>query len=148
MVIFLYNLYFFVWTQHGFLTNIVYALDPNSSVIKRWCISLAGLSDLRIRLPKALIFQNIFGWVTRICRPVVTQEVACSDLRLTQHSLVQLWSLNLLPLLSLCLLLLEMVYSWEYNVYATQELCSEDICRLSINRTFMGFIDHAQTKIW
>ena len=38
---------------------------------------------------------------------------------------------------------------WEYNVYATQEQCSQDICRLSINRTlFMGFIDHAQTKMW
>ena len=50
---------------------------------------------------------------------------------------------------TMCLLLLDMVYSWEYNVYATQELCSQDICRLSINRTlFMGFIDHAQTKMW
>ena len=48
MVIFLYNLYFFVWIQHGSLTNIVYALDPNSSVLKRWCISLAGLSDLSV----------------------------------------------------------------------------------------------------
>ena len=29
---------FFVWIQHGCLTNTVYALDPNNSVIKRlWC---------------------------------------------------------------------------------------------------------------
>ena len=39
MVIFLYNLYIFVWIQHGCLTNMVYAMDPNNSVIKRlWCM--------------------------------------------------------------------------------------------------------------
>ena len=38
MVIFQYNLYIFVWTYHGCLTNMVYAMDPNNSVIKRlWC---------------------------------------------------------------------------------------------------------------
>ena len=39
MVIFQYNLYIFVWIQHGCLTNTVYAMDPNNSVIKRlWCV--------------------------------------------------------------------------------------------------------------
>ena len=38
MVIFQYNLYIFVWILHGCLTNTVYAMDPNNSVIKRlWC---------------------------------------------------------------------------------------------------------------
>ena len=38
MVIFQYNLYIFVWIQHGSITNTVYAMDPNNSVIKRlWC---------------------------------------------------------------------------------------------------------------
>ena len=32
-------LYIFVWIYHGCLTNTVYAMDPNNSVIKRlWCI--------------------------------------------------------------------------------------------------------------
>ena len=35
MVIFLYNLYIFVWIQHGCLANIVFVLDPSNSVIKR-----------------------------------------------------------------------------------------------------------------
>ena len=40
MVIFQYNLYIFVWLEHGCLTSTVYALDPNNSVIKRlWCIN-------------------------------------------------------------------------------------------------------------
>ena len=40
MVIFQYNLYIFVWIYHGCLTNTVYAMDPNNSVIKRSrCIS-------------------------------------------------------------------------------------------------------------
>ena len=44
MVIFLYNLYIFVWIQYGCKTNIVYALDHNNSVIKRlWCIMQKGL---------------------------------------------------------------------------------------------------------
>ena len=38
MVIFLYNLYIFVWIQHGFLDNTVLTLDSSNSVIKRWCI--------------------------------------------------------------------------------------------------------------
>ena len=38
MVIFQYNIYIFVWILHGCLTNMVYAMDPNNSVIKRlWC---------------------------------------------------------------------------------------------------------------
>ena len=32
---FLYNLYFFVWIQHGCLANMFFALDPSNSVIKR-----------------------------------------------------------------------------------------------------------------
>ena len=35
MVIFLYNLYIFVWTQHGCLVNTVFAFDPSISVIKK-----------------------------------------------------------------------------------------------------------------
>ena len=38
MVIFQYNLYIFIWIQQGCLTNTVYAMDPNNSVIKRLCI--------------------------------------------------------------------------------------------------------------
>ena len=39
MVIFQYNLYIFIWIKHSCLTNTVYAMDPNNSVIKRlWCI--------------------------------------------------------------------------------------------------------------
>ena len=38
---FQYNLYIFVWIQHGCLTNRVFAVDPNNSVIKRlWCMSI------------------------------------------------------------------------------------------------------------
>ena len=41
MVIFLYNLYIFVWIWHSCLTYMVSALDPNCCVIKRlWCTSL------------------------------------------------------------------------------------------------------------
>ena len=44
MVIFQYNLYIFVWIQHGCLTNRVYAMDPNNSVIKRlWCTCIVNL---------------------------------------------------------------------------------------------------------
>lgn len=35
MVIFIYNLPFFVWIQLGCLTNMDSAFDPNCSVIKR-----------------------------------------------------------------------------------------------------------------
>ena len=35
MVIFQYNLYIFVLIEHDCLTNMVYAMDPNNSVIKR-----------------------------------------------------------------------------------------------------------------
>ena len=35
MVIFLYNLYILVWTKHGCLAEMVFALDPSNSVIKR-----------------------------------------------------------------------------------------------------------------
>ena len=41
--IFLYNLIytFFVWMQHGVLTDMVFALDPSNSVIKRlWCVGI------------------------------------------------------------------------------------------------------------
>ena len=39
MVIFLYNLYIIVWIYHGCLANMVFALDPRDTVIKRlWCI--------------------------------------------------------------------------------------------------------------
>ena len=39
MIIFLYDPYIFVWIQHGCLANMVFALNPNNSVIKRlWCI--------------------------------------------------------------------------------------------------------------
>ena len=40
MVIFLYNLYIFVWIyKHGCLTDNVYVLDPNNNVITRlWCV--------------------------------------------------------------------------------------------------------------
>ena len=38
MVIFRYNLYIFVSIKHGCLTNTVFGVDPNNSVIKRlWC---------------------------------------------------------------------------------------------------------------
>ena len=40
MVIFLYNLYIFVWIQHEYLVKTVFALDPSRSVIKRlWSAS-------------------------------------------------------------------------------------------------------------
>ena len=36
---FLYNLYIFVWIQHDCLANMVFALNPSTSVMKRlWCI--------------------------------------------------------------------------------------------------------------
>ena len=42
MVIFLYNLYIFVWIQHGCLANMVFAFDPSNSVKKRlWFISIS-----------------------------------------------------------------------------------------------------------
>ena len=34
MVIFLYNLYIFIWIQQGYLANTIFALDPSNSVIK------------------------------------------------------------------------------------------------------------------
>ena len=37
MVIFLYNLYIFLWIQHCCLAKTVFALDPINSVIKRFC---------------------------------------------------------------------------------------------------------------
>ena len=40
MVIFLYNLYIFVWIQQDYLANKVFALDLSSIVIKRLCIFL------------------------------------------------------------------------------------------------------------
>ena len=46
MVIFLYNLYIFVWIQHGCIANTIYALDPNNSVIKRlWCTCFPDLAE-------------------------------------------------------------------------------------------------------
>ena len=33
--IFLYNLYIFVWIQHGCSINMVFALEPSNSVVKR-----------------------------------------------------------------------------------------------------------------
>ena len=39
MVIFLYNLFTFVWIQHSYLAKMVFALDPSNSATKRlWCI--------------------------------------------------------------------------------------------------------------
>ena len=32
----LYNLYIFVWIQHGYLANTGFALDPRNSVKKRF----------------------------------------------------------------------------------------------------------------
>ena len=47
MVIFQYNLYIFVWIEHGCLTNTVYVMDPNNSVIKRsWCIHTVHVTGL------------------------------------------------------------------------------------------------------
>ena len=38
---FLYNVFVFVLIQHGCLANIVFALDPSNSVIKRlWCTDI------------------------------------------------------------------------------------------------------------
>ena len=36
------HVYFFVWIQHGFLANIVFALGPSKSAIQRWCIQISG----------------------------------------------------------------------------------------------------------
>ena len=35
MVIFLYNLYIFVWIQHICVANMVWPFDPSNSVIRR-----------------------------------------------------------------------------------------------------------------
>ena len=41
MVIFLYNLFIFVWIQHGYSDDTVFTLVHGSSVIKRfWCINI------------------------------------------------------------------------------------------------------------
>ena len=42
MFIFLYNLYVFVCIQHGYLPNMVLALDSSKSAVKKlWCIGRA-----------------------------------------------------------------------------------------------------------
>ena len=64
MVIFQYNLYIFVWIEHGCLTNTVYAMDPNTSVIKRlWCISVTEkktyghiVPSSGIRIPRTYMY--------------------------------------------------------------------------------------------
>ena len=46
MVIFLYNLFIFVWTQHDCLANMVFTWDPSKSVIKKlWCIYISDLTS-------------------------------------------------------------------------------------------------------
>ena len=73
MVIFLYNLYIFVWIQHGYLSNTFFALDPGSSVIKRlwynqlvcwficWLIFLCSFSEMKN------IVQVIFQFICLFC---------------------------------------------------------------------------------
>ena len=40
-------LYIFVWIQNGYLVNMVLALDPNNSFVKRlWCIVLIYLNRM------------------------------------------------------------------------------------------------------
>ena len=52
MVIFQYNLYIF---GYGCLTNTVYAMDPNNSVIKRlWCMVTAQVRNTQ---PAILIYR-------------------------------------------------------------------------------------------
>ena len=67
MVIFQYHLYIFVWILHGCLTNMVYAMDPNSSVIKRlWCTVLADWQTTNVAnvltfcIPYSTVFWPIF----------------------------------------------------------------------------------------
>ena len=43
MAIFLFNLYIFVWIQHGYLSIIVFVLDPSRSVTKRLCIGIGRM---------------------------------------------------------------------------------------------------------
>ena len=49
MVIFLYNLYIFVWLHDGCLANMVFTLDPSNNVTERlWCLlelHLWGISN-------------------------------------------------------------------------------------------------------
>ena len=60
MVIFLYNLYIFIWIQHDYLDSKIFALDPSNSVIKKlWCnlwlkfspLTLVQLDKLRCHAP-------------------------------------------------------------------------------------------------
>ena len=61
-LVFLYNLYIFVWTQHDHLAHTVFALDPSSCVTKRWCF--------------------IEGWVVNSIDPDQMPQSAVSDLEL------------------------------------------------------------------
>ena len=45
MVVYLYNLYIFVWIQTGCLDDKVFTLEPSSRVKKRlWCLEKIDLS--------------------------------------------------------------------------------------------------------
>ena len=44
MVIFLYNLYIFVWIQHSCLNKMVFTLDPSNSFIQRLCCIMSVVS--------------------------------------------------------------------------------------------------------
>ena len=59
-VIFLYNLYFFVWIYHGCKTNTIYVLDPNNSVIKRlWCICSNSFPKTSVKLYFSFLYTKL-----------------------------------------------------------------------------------------
>ena len=64
MVIFLCNLYIFVWIQQGCLDNIVSALDPSNSVIQRlWCTYILFYVDKYCHL-----FGDCIFFLTKSCQ--------------------------------------------------------------------------------
>ena len=68
MVIFQYNLYIFVWI----ITNTVYAMDPNSSVIKRlWCTVLEERRHCIVYEPHVISIKAYFLRKFNIRGPVV-----------------------------------------------------------------------------
>ena len=81
MVIFLYNPYIFVWLHHISLANMVFALDPSNSVIKR----LSG--SIKI----------IFGrWAQDSSTMCIASKEAYSSVYFFNQSGCHFWSISLI----------------------------------------------------
>ena len=64
LVIFLYNLYIFVWLQHSSLANTVFALDPRKVVVLFiWENPLPGTLGLLVCEHIFISPQSEYGWL-------------------------------------------------------------------------------------